>query len=139
MFLLVTESTLAATFVLNLMVLLGDDMKEDLNEEWVEAVPALLCSVSAMAISACFGLSLLALIWVQTVNLARGRTTSERFSRHPSEKSHQESACKMKHCIEMCCDSDSVHPIRYPGAKSTHTTITEEPEESTLHAPLINA
>ena len=139
MFLLVTESTLAATFVLNLTTLLGEEMQEDLNEELVETIPTILCSVSAMVVSACFGLSLLALIWVQTVNLARGRTTSERFSRHPSEKSHQESECSMKHCMEMCCDSDSVPRIRYPGAKSTHTTITEEPEDSTLHAPLIYA
>jgi len=135
MFLLVTESTLVATFALNLSAVMGEELWED----GIEEIPELLCSLSAMLLSAGFGISLLALIWVQTVNLARGRTTSERFSRHPSERPLQESECSVKHCVEMCCDTDSVLRTRHPGPKSTHTTITEEPEESTLHAPLIDA
>lgn len=114
-------------------------MQEDLQEEGIEAIPDLLCSLSAMLLSAGFGLSLLALIWVQTVNLARGRTTSERFSRHSSERPLQQPECSVKHCIEMCCDTDTAPRSRYAGPKSTHTTITEEPEDSTLHAPLIDA
>ena len=43
MFLLVTESTLVATFALNLSAVMGEELWED----GIEEIPELLCSLSA--------------------------------------------------------------------------------------------
>ena len=136
-FLLVTEACLITTFLLNSSYLLyNEDLWEDLRDEWWEAAPMVAASLGAMIVATGFGVSLLALIWVQTVNLAKGKTTSERFSRHSSDAPLTDSDCSLRHVSEMCFNTDSVR-VRFSGPKSAHTTITEEPADYSLHAPLI--
>ena len=131
-FLWVTEGCLVGSLVANGQKLMGEDWEGDWGEGVVEGAGLVFVLVLSLA----FSLSLLALLWVQTTNLFKGLTTSERFSRHDSTPRSAPSGCSLSHCRAMCCNSDAEGTQTSNGYSAI---ITEENSKEGLKTPLIDA